>query len=121
MPQTILLPTPAGETIMPLRLDVPQAQLDDLRERLARTRWPDHETGAGQGVRLAVAQEVCGYWEQKYKWRRCEAMLNGLGQWRTTIDGLGIHFLHIRSPEPDALPLLLTHGWPGSVIEFHKV
>ena len=115
------LPLPQGDEILPLHLDVPAALLDDLRERLARTRWPERETDASQGVSLAVAREVCAYWAHQYDWRRCEGMLNGLGQYRTTIDGLGIHFLHIRSPVPDALPLLLTHGWPGSVIEFHKV
>jgi pimeloyl-ACP methyl ester carboxylesterase len=121
MPQTLQFPMPGGEEIVPLHLDVPQNLLDDLRERLARTRWPERETDASQGVPLVMAREVCAYWEQKYDWRRCEAMLNRLGQFRTSIDGLGIHFLHIRSPEPNALPLLLTHGWPGSVIEFHKV
>ncbi|TVV75464.1 epoxide hydrolase family protein [Sphingomonas solaris] len=104
-------------------LDVPEAALDDLRDRLARTRWPERETvmDATQGVPLADAQALCAYWRDSYDWRRCEARLNALGQFRTTIDGLGIHFLHIRSPEPDALPLILTHGWPGSVIEFLKV
>jgi pimeloyl-ACP methyl ester carboxylesterase len=121
MPHTLQLAALSGEDIVPLYLNVPQALLDDLRERLARTRWPERETDASQGVPLAMAKEVCAYWEQKYDWRRCEAMLNGLGQFRTSIDGLGIHFLHVRSAEPGAMPLLLTHGWPGSVIEFHKV
>jgi pimeloyl-ACP methyl ester carboxylesterase len=121
MPQTLQFPMPGGEEIVPLHLDVPQNLLDDLRERLARTRWPERETDASQGVPLVMAREVCAYWEQKYDWRRCEAMLNRLGQFRTSIDGLGIHFLHVRSAEPGAMPLLLTHGWPGSVIEFHKV
>jgi pimeloyl-ACP methyl ester carboxylesterase len=123
MAQPFLLPLPEGNNIEPLTLDVPQVLLDDLRDRLRRTRWPEPETvpGWAQGVPLTVAREVCAYWEQHYDWRRCEAMLNGFGQYRTAIDGLGIHFLHIRSPEPGALPLLLTHGWPGSVVEFHKV
>jgi microsomal epoxide hydrolase len=115
------LPRPEGRKIVPLHLDVPQALLDDLRDRLARTRWPEPETDASQGVALAVAQEVCAYWRQNYDWRRCEAMLNGFGQFRTVIDDLAIHFIHVRSPEPGAMPLLLTHGWPGSVVEFHKV
>lgn len=97
--------------------------LADLRDRLARTRWPEKETvpGREQGVPLAEAQALCTYWRDTYDWRRCEAMLNDVGQYRTHIDGLGIHFLHVRSPHADALPLILTHGWPGSVIEFHKV
>ena len=115
------LPQPAGEEILPFTLDVPEALLDDLRGRLVRTRWPERETDAGQGVRLDVAREVCGYWAEGYDWRRCEAMLNGFGQFRTVIDGLAIHCLHVRSPVPGAMPLLLTHGWPGSVVEFHKV
>jgi pimeloyl-ACP methyl ester carboxylesterase len=118
---TLQFPMPQGDEILPLKLDVPQGLLDDLQERLARTRWPERETDARQGVPLAVAQEVCTYWAEKYDWRRCEAMLNGFGQFRTAIDGLGIHFLHVRSLEPGAMPLLLTHGWPGSVMEFHKV
>lgn len=104
-------------------LDVPTSQLDDLRDRLARTRWPEKETvgDTGQGPPLAKIRALCDYWQNEYDWRRCEAMLNGFGQHRTTIDGLGIHFLHIRSPEPDAMPLLMTHGWPGSVLEFRDV
>jgi pimeloyl-ACP methyl ester carboxylesterase len=102
---------------------VPEAALDDLRDRLTRTRWPDPETVGGreQGVPLADARALCAYWRDSYDWRRCEAALNSLGQFRTDLDGLGIHFLHVRSPEPDALPLVLTHGWPGSIVEFLKV
>lgn len=115
------LPPVQGEGIQKFTLDVPQALLDDLRARLRNTRWPEAETDARQGVKLGMAQEVCGYWAEQYNWRRCEAMLNGFGQYRTEIDGLGVHFLHVRSPLPGAMPLVLTHGWPGSVIEFHKV
>ena len=109
--------------IEPFHLSVPEAQLADLRDRLARTRWPDRETveDTGQGPQLAKIRALAEYWRDHYDWRRCEAMLNGFGQYRTEIDGLGIIFLHIRSPEPDALPLIMTHGWPGSMIEFHKV
>lgn len=109
--------------IEPFHLHVPEAQLDDLRDRLARTRWPEPETvdDTSQGPPLAKVQALCAYWQDSYDWRRCEAMLNGFGQYRTEIDGLGIYFLHIRSPQPDALPLLLTHGWPGSVLEFRHV
>jgi pimeloyl-ACP methyl ester carboxylesterase len=112
---------PTVGEVTPFTLAVPQAELDDLAGRLARTRWPERETAAGQGVPLDAARRLVEHWRTRYDWRRCEAMLNGLGQYRTTIDGLGIHFLHVRSPEPDALPMVMTHGWPGSVIEFHKV
>ena len=97
--------------------------LDDLQRRLAATRWPEPETvdDWSQGVPLERLQALCDYWRDGYDWRRCEALLNGIGQYTTEIDGLSIHFLHRRSPEPNALPLLITHGWPGSVIEFHKV
>jgi len=101
-------------------LEVPEAQLDDLRRRLDQARWPERETVAdwSQGTPLAVLQELCRYWRDGYDWRRCEARLNALGQFVTTIDGLDIHFLHVRSPHPQAIPLIMTHGWPGSVIEF---
>lgn len=109
--------------IEPFVLDVSEAVLADLRDRLARTRWPDAETvtDTSQGPPLAKLRALVDRWRDGYDWRRCEAMLNGWGQHRTEIDGLGIHFLHIRSPEPDALPLLMTHGWPGSVLEFRDV
>ena len=101
----------------------PQQQLDDLNRRLAHTRWPDAETvdDTSQGPPLAKVRALADRWRAGYDWRRCEALLNGFGQHRTEIDGLGIHFLHIRSPEPDALPLIMTHGWPGSVLEFRDV
>lgn len=109
--------------IEPFHVSVPQAALDDLRARLAAARWPDRETvdDWSQGVPLERLRALCGYWRDGYDWRRCEAVLNGIGQFRTVIEDLGIHFLHIPSPEPDALPLVLTHGWPGSVLEFLKV
>ena len=109
--------------IRPFTLAVPQDQIDDLQCRLAATRWPERETVGdwSQGTPLAVLQNLVAYWQQGYDWRRCEAVLNGHGQFLTAIDGLDIHFLHVRSPEPGAMPLLLTHGWPGSVIEFLRV
>jgi len=108
--------------VEPFVLHVPESALDDLRRRLAATRWPEAETAEGwtQGVPLDRAKSLVEYWQHQYDWRRCEAMLNGFGQFRTTLDGLGIHFLHVRSKHAGALPLLLTHGWPGSVVEFHK-
>lgn len=109
--------------INPFALNIPDAQLRDLRDRLARTRWPEEATAPGweQGVPLARMRELVEYWREGYDWRRCEAMLNNWGQFQTNIDGLDIHFLHVRSPHEGALPILLTHGWPGSVIEFAKV
>ncbi|MBC8067014.1 MAG: alpha/beta fold hydrolase [Deltaproteobacteria bacterium] len=104
-------------------LSVPEAALDDLKGRLARTRWPDAETvtDTRQGPPLSKVRALCDHWLHAYDWRRCEAVLDRFGQYRTEIDGLGIHFLHVRSPHADALPLLLTHGWPGSVLEFRHV
>jgi pimeloyl-ACP methyl ester carboxylesterase len=111
------------DEITPFHIEVPQAALDDLRDRLLRTRWPDAEPVGdwSQGVPLARMRALCDHWANGYDWRRCERSLNALNQYRTTIDGLGIHFLHVRSPEPSALPMILTHGWPGSVLEFAKV
>jgi epoxide hydrolase len=112
----------SGE-VTPFRIEVPQAELRDLRERLLRARWPEAETVTdwSQGVPLAYLAELCRYWADGYDWRATEARLNDLPQFRTEIDGLGIHFLHVRSPHPQALPLVITHGWPGSVVEFLKV
>lgn len=109
--------------IRPFTLAIPQEQLDDLQRRLAMTRWPEAETvdDWSQGTPLAVLQDLTAYWRDHYDWRACEARLNGLGQFVTEIDGLDIHFLHVRSPEPHATPLIMTHGWPGSVIEFQRV
>lgn len=113
----------ATNQVEPFRLSVPQQDLDDLGRRLQQTRWPERETvdDRSQGAPLERVQALCNYWRDHYDWRRCEAMLNGFGQYRTALDGLGIHFLHVRSPHADALPMIMTHGWPGSVIEFHKV
>jgi epoxide hydrolase len=110
-------------TIWPFRIDIPQADLDDLRDRLHRTRWPDElpDSGWTRGVPLGYLQGLVGYWADGYDWRKQEARLNELPQFTTTIDGANVHFLHVRSPEPDALPLVLTHGWPGSIVEFLKV
>jgi pimeloyl-ACP methyl ester carboxylesterase len=112
-----------GREIRPFRVDIPQADLDDLRERLARTRWPRELPGIGwsRGVALDYLKELAGYWADGFDWRRQEATLNEFPQFITTIDGQDIHFLHVRSPEPDALPLILTHGWPSSPVEFLKV
>jgi pimeloyl-ACP methyl ester carboxylesterase len=105
------------------RIEVPEAELEDLRARLRHARWPERETvdDWSQGVPLAYLQDLCAYWADGYDWRATEARLNALPQFRTTIDGLAIHFVHVRSPRADALPLVLTHGWPGSIVEFLKV
>jgi pimeloyl-ACP methyl ester carboxylesterase len=104
-------------------VEIPEAELRDLRERLERTRWPEEETVEdwSQGVPRAYLRDLCGYWAESYDWRATETRLNARPQFRTLIDGLGIHFLHVRSPHVDALPLIATHGWPGSIIEFLKV
>jgi epoxide hydrolase len=108
--------------VIPFHIDVPDAELADLRDRLRRTRWPDEEPVAdwSQGVPLAYLRELCEYWATEYDWRATERRLNRLPQYRTEIDGVGIHFLHVRSPHENALPLIMTHGWPGSVLEFEK-
>jgi pimeloyl-ACP methyl ester carboxylesterase len=110
-------------SITPFRVDVPDEQLDDLRRRLRATRWPDRETVRdwSQGVPLAVMQDLVVYWAEQYDWRRFEARLNALPQAVTHVDGVDLHFLHVRSPHDGATPLLLTHGWPGSVVEFLDV
>ena len=104
-------------------MEVPVAELDDLRDRLRRTRWPESETvdDWSQGVPLAYVRELCAYWADEYDWRAAEARLNALPQMRIGIDGLAIHAVHARSPHPDAFPLVLTHGWPGSIVEFLDV
>ncbi|MFI7697879.1 epoxide hydrolase family protein [Nonomuraea sp. NPDC049480] len=109
--------------ISPFRIDIPQAALDDLHDRLARTLWPDELPGVGwsYGIPVSYVQRLAEYWRGGYDWRKHEAALNEYPQFTTEIDGQNIHFLHVRSPEPDALPLIITHGWPGSVAEFMKV
>lgn len=109
--------------IEPFTLAIPQSQIDDLNERLDRTRWAEKEPvdDWSQGTPLAALQELVAYWRNGYDWRRCEGRLNALGQFKTVIDGVEIHFLHIRSQHPGAMPLIMTHGWPGSVIEFMGV
>jgi pimeloyl-ACP methyl ester carboxylesterase len=115
--------TDTTDRIEPFRIEVPQAELDDLRDRLSRTRWPDELPGVGDdyGVPLGYVRALAERWRTGYDWRRWEAELNRHPQFTTTIDGQNVHFLHIRSPEPDAFPLILTHGWPGSVVEFLDV
>src|SRR5678810_1243534 len=109
--------------IRPFRVNVPEADLTELRRRINATRWPDRElvTDASQGVQLATIQKLARYWATEYDWRKCEAKLNALPSFMTEIDGLDIHFIHVRSKHGSALPLIVTHGWPGSVIEQMKI
>ncbi len=109
--------------ITPFEISIPDTALEDLRQRLALTRFPEKETPSdwSQGVPLAYVKELKEYWQHGYDWRRAERRLNGFSGYRTAINGLGIHFLHVRSPQEDALPLVMTHGWPGSIVEFLKV
>jgi pimeloyl-ACP methyl ester carboxylesterase len=112
-----------SDEITPFRIDIPDADIDDLRQRLRRTRWPDREpvTDWSQGIPLAYTRALCEYWLDGYDWPAAQDRLNSFPQYRTAIDGLDIHFIHVRSPHEDALPLVITHGWPGSVVEFGKV
>jgi pimeloyl-ACP methyl ester carboxylesterase len=109
-------------TITPFRIDIPQADLDDLRARLEGARWPDELPGAGDyGVSHSYVRSLADHWLSGYDWRAVEARINEYPQFTTEIDGQRIHFLHVRSPEPDALPLIVTHGWPGSIVEFLEI
>jgi pimeloyl-ACP methyl ester carboxylesterase len=114
---------PEGDAIRPFRIDIPEADLVDLRRRIAATRWPERETVADdtQGVQLATIQKLAQYWATEHDWRKVEAKLNAYPQFMTEIDGLDIHFIHVRSKHENALPLIVTHGWPGSIIEQLKI
>src|SRR5215216_7199028 len=128
MEQSVLVGGPvmadaSDAEIRPFRIAVPDKDLDDLRQRLTGARWPDEVPGVGwtRGVPLGYLKQLAAYWADSYDWRKQEARLNQFPQFTTVIDGANVHFLHVRSPEPDALPLILTHGWPGSVVEFLEV
>src|SRR5436309_11090489 len=109
----------AESAVRPFRIEVPQGEIDELRRRIDATRWPTRElvTDRSQGVQLAAIQNLARYWTTEYDWRRCEARLNAVPQFKTVIDGLDIHFIHVESAHKNALPLIMTHGWPGSVVE----
>ncbi|MEN3609881.1 epoxide hydrolase family protein [Plantactinospora sp. ZYX-F-223] len=115
--------TSDGAAVRPFTVEIPDAELDALRARIVATRWPEKETvpDQSQGTQLGTVQELARYWASEYDWRSCEARLNSLPQFITEIDGLDIHFLHVRSRHEDALPLIVTHGWPGSVVEQLKI
>ena len=115
--------TTSTSEVRPFRFNVPEAELTELRRRINATKWPERETvaDASQGVQLATMQQLARYWGTEYDWRTCEAKLNALPQFMTEIDGLDIHFIHVRSKHENALPLIVTHGWPGSVIEQLKI
>ncbi|MEO8751405.1 MAG: epoxide hydrolase family protein [Casimicrobiaceae bacterium] len=121
--QTTTRPAAEDGSIRPFSVHVPQADLDDLRRRIALTRWPDRETvtDRSQGAQLEKLQALVRYWGTAYDWRKAEATLNALPQFVTTIDGIEIHFIHVRSKHPNALPVIITHGWPGSVVEQLKI
>jgi hypothetical protein len=114
---------PAEATIRPFHVDFPEAELTELRRRVNATRWPERETVTddSQGVRLAMLQELARYWGNDYDWHKCEQNLNAIPNFITEIDGLDIHFLHVRSRHEDALPMIVTHGWPGSILEQMKI
>lgn len=116
-------PETKGDAIQPFHYHASDEALADLRRRVTETRWPDKETvsDTSQGVQLATMQKLARYWSTDYDWRKCEAKLNALPQFMTEIDGLGIHFIHVRSKNPNALPIIITHGWPGSIIEQLKI
>ena len=115
--------TPSNPAIRPFEVFFSEPELSDLRRRVGVTRWPERETvnDDSQGVPLAMMKELAQYWGSEYDWGRCQAKLNGLPNFITEIDGLDIHFIHVRSEHQDALPLIVTHGWPGSIIEQLKI
>lgn len=121
LPRT-LFAAAGSELIRPFAVSIPQDEIDELRRRIAATRWPDQETVAdqSQGIKLAKLKPLVEYWGAVYDWRKAEAKLNALPQFMTTIDGVDIHFVHVRSRHPNAMPLIMTHGWPGSVFELLK-
>src|SRR6478752_8294121 len=106
-----------AHAIRPFRVNVPEADLADLRKRITATKWPDREqvNDATQGVQMATMQKLAQYWANEHDWRKCEAKINALPNFITEIDGLDIHFIHVRSKHENALPMIVTHGWPGSV------
>ena len=113
----------SSSDVIPFEISIQETVAADLQDRLRRTRWPEPETVGdwSQGTPLAYVRQLCRYWLEDYDWHAAEARLNRFPQFTTEIDGLRIHFIHVRSPHPDAVPLLMTHGWPGSVAEFCKV
>ena len=116
-------PDVGADAVRPFRVHYPDEALADLKHRIAATRWPEKEIVAdqSQGVQLATVQKLARYWETKYDWRKCEAKLNALPNFITQIDGVDIHFIHVRSKHQNALPVIITHGWPGSIIEQLKI
>ena len=112
-----------ADVIRPFHVNVAESELTELRKRINATKWPERETviDASQGVQLETTQALARYWGTEYDWRKCEAKLNALPQFITEIDGLDIHFLHVRSKHENALPIIVTHGWPGSIVEQLKI
>src|SRR5437879_8113365 len=120
---TQLSSKPDHTTIRPLHFEAPQSDLADLRQRIKATKWPEREqvADATQGVQLATMQKLAQYWANEHDWRKCEAKINAVPNFVTEIDGLDIHFIHVRSQHENALPMIVTHGWPGSIIEQMKI
>src|SRR5262245_7807716 len=112
-----------GDDLISFTVSVPEADIEDLRQRLGRARWPEPPTVTdwSQGVPVGWLRALCDYWARDYDWRRLETRLNALPQFTTELDGLDVHFIHVRSPHAGALPLILSHGWPGSIVEFLDV
>src|SRR6478736_5547870 len=117
------VPPMTSNKILPFKVSFSKKELDDLKRRIMETRWPDKETvnDQSQGVQLATMQKLAHYWATDYDWRKAEAKLNALPQFKTNIDGVDIQFIHVRSKQPNALPIIITHGWPGSIIEQLKL
>src|SRR5256886_11429112 len=120
---SVTIEKPSATTVRPFRVDIPDEAVEKLRRRIAETRWPPRELvgDASQGVQLTTIQALIRYWQTDYDWRKAEAKLNALPQFKTEIDGIDIHFIHVKSRHKNALPLIITHGWPGSVIEQLKI
>ncbi len=116
------MPTASTE-VREFQIDIPEGEIVDLKNRLTNTRWPDAETPDdwSQGLPLAYHQAVCNYWATEYDWYQTQDKLNRFSQFKSAFDGMDIHFIHVRSKEANARPLIITHGWPGSIVEFHKV
>jgi hypothetical protein len=117
------MPTKSLSSLRPFIAEFPQDEITELRRRITATRWPERETvtDASQGVKLATIQKIARYWGTDYDWRKCESKLQALPQFMTEIDELDIHFIHVRSKHENALPLIVTHGWPGSIVEQLKI
>lgn len=121
--QSSIIESPPSDEIHPFKVNIPGKEVSALKQRILQTRWPDKETvtDQSQGIKLERLQSIMQYWGTKYDWKKAEAKLNALPQFMTKIDGVDIYFIHVRSKEKNALPIIITHGWPGSIFEFLKI